>query len=94
MGVSATVVARLLGSLFGVQGRRRLARGLWCAAALALFVVLSAAWLPTSFGSRPEAYTSFEMKAEQDEEPREAVGLLICAVWSGVLAWRARTLTG
>jgi hypothetical protein len=62
--------------------------------ALALFAALAVAWAPAFFGSRSEAYTSWEMKAPQDEEPREAGGLLLCTVWSAVLshrAWRTRT---
>ncbi len=45
--------------------------------------------LATSLPGAPsEAFTSFEMVAPGHEEPREAIGLLICAVWTGLLAWR------
>ena len=62
-------------------------------AALVLFGALFAAWAPTLVGARHEAFTSFEMRAAADEEPREAVGLALCAAWSAVqtlAAWRAR----
>ena len=39
-------------------------------------------------GAPNEAFTSFEMRAPEHEEPREAVGLLICAAWTGFLAVR------
>jgi len=51
-------------------------------------------WLaPTLFGAEQEAFTSFRMRAESHEEPREAVGLAIAAGWCATLAirgWRAR----
>jgi hypothetical protein len=62
-------------------------------AALVLFVALFAAWGPTLFGARSEAFTSFEMRTAGDEEPREAIGLLVCVGWSAVqtfAAWRRR----
>jgi hypothetical protein len=64
-------------------------------AALVLFLTLFLAWSPTLFGARSEAFTSFEMRAAGDEEPREAIGLLLCAGWSTVqtfAAWRRSTL--
>lgn len=39
-------------------------------------------------GAPSEAFTSFEMRDTGHEEPREAVGLLICAIWTGFLAIR------
>lgn len=63
------------------------------AAALALYVVLLGLWAPSLLGARREAFTSFEMRAAADEEPREAVGLALCAAWSAVqtvAAWRAK----
>ncbi len=80
-------LAAVLAAL-GASGRFPLAPNL---AALVLFVVLFAAWSPTLFGARREAFTSFEMRAADDEEPREAIGLLLCAGWSAVqtlAAWR------
>jgi len=53
-------------------------------AALALFLAFFAAWSPALLGAREEAFTSFSMRAPGDEEPREAIGLLLCAAWSGV----------
>ncbi len=41
-------------------------------------------------GAPSEAFTSFEMQARAHEEPREAVGLAICALWTGFLAVTAR----
>jgi hypothetical protein len=63
------------------------------AAALALFVGLFALWVPSLLVARREAFTSFAMRASGDEEPREAVGLGLCAAWSAVqtlAAWRRR----
>jgi len=49
-----------------------------------------ALWFLSLAGSIPgaptEAFTSFEMRAPDHEEPREAVGLLVCAGWTGLLA--------
>jgi len=39
-------------------------------------------------GAPSEAFTSLEMRAAGHEQPREAVGLLICAGWTGLLAIR------
>jgi hypothetical protein len=64
-------------------------------AALALFLALFIAWSPTLFGARSAAFTSFEMRAGDDEEPREAIGLLLCVGWSAVqtfAAWRRSTV--
>ncbi len=62
------------------------------AAALALFAGLLLAWLPSLAESRREAFISFEMKAPEDEAPRETGGLFLCALWSAVLTHRARLL--
>ena len=40
-------------------------------------------------GAPSEAFTSFAMRDASHEEPREAVGLLICTVWTGLLAVHA-----
>lgn len=37
-------------------------------------------------GAPSAAFTSFQMRASSYEEPREAVGLLICTVWTASLA--------
>ena len=63
------------------------------ALALAFFAGMTAAWAPSPSSVRVEAFTSFSMKSEADEEPREAMGLLLCTVWSAVQtagAWRRR----
>jgi hypothetical protein len=74
----------------GAAGRLPLAPN---ACALALFGVLLVLWSPSLAGARPAAFTSFEMRRPADEEPREALGLALCATWSAVqtaAAWRAR----
>ena len=53
------------------------------AAALVLFSGLFLWWAPTLVGARPAAFETFRMEEARDEEPREAGGLLLCAVWSG-----------
>jgi hypothetical protein len=63
------------------------------AAAFALFSTLALRALPDLLGAREQAFTHWHMLAESDEVAREAGGLLICALWSGVqsaLALRAR----
>jgi len=60
------------------------------AAALALFVVLFAFWAPSLGAARPEAFESWHMQGAGDEEPREAGGLALCALWSAVQTLRAR----
>lgn len=72
------------------RGRVPLAANL---AAFALFILLTALWLPSLETARAEAFTSVQMKASRDEEPRETVGLALAAVWSLVQsreAWRQR----
>ena len=54
------------------------------AVALALFVLLFALWAPSLLGARREAFTSFTMRTAADEEPREAIGLALCAFWSAM----------
>jgi len=63
------------------------------AAAAVLFTLLFLWWAPSLVGARAEAFESVEMQEAGDEEPREALGLLLCAAWSGaqsVAAWRRR----
>lgn len=63
------------------------------AAAFGLFLVLTALWLPSLGTARAEAFSSIRMQATRDEEPRETVGLALCAVWSLVqtqVGWRHR----
>ncbi len=81
----ATVLAAL-----AAAGRLPLAPNLGAAA---LFVVLTALWVPSLGSARSEAFTHIQMRAARDEEPREAVGLALCAGWSiaqSVVAWRRR----
>lgn len=61
----------------------------------ALAAVAFVAWFATLAGSLPgapsAAFTSFEMQAASHEEPREAVGLLLAAAWTGLqslVGWR------
>jgi hypothetical protein len=71
----------------GAAGRLPLAPN---AGALALYLALFALWAPSLFGARGEAFTSFTMRAEADEAPREALGLALCALWSAVQTAAAR----
>jgi hypothetical protein len=60
------------------------------AAAGVLYLALFAWWAPTLLEARPEAFESFHMRAPEDEAPREAGGLALCALWSGVQTLIAR----
>ena len=64
------------------------------AAALVLYLVLFAIWAPSLVGARHQAFESWHMQAPEDEAPREAGGLALCAVWSAIqtLAARRRTI--
>ena len=62
------------------------------AAALVLYLALFALWAPTLVGARHQAFESWHMQAPEDEEPREAGGLALCALWSGVQAALARRI--
>jgi len=58
--------------------------------ALALAIAYAAAALylvPAILSSDLGAYTSFKMRSSDDEVARECVGLILCAVWMGVV-WR------
>ena len=47
--------------------------------------------IASSLGGAPqEAFTSFKMQATSHEEPREAAGLALLAIWNGALAVWAR----
>ena len=61
------------------------------AAALVLYLGLFAVWAPSLRGARREAFESFHMQAAADEEPREAGGLALCALWSAVQTVAARS---
>lgn len=64
-------------------------------AANALASVVFLVWFATLAATIPsapeEAFTSFEMRETSHEEPREAVGLVLLAGWTAVLAVRARS---
>ena len=60
------------------------------AAALVLFLGLFVVWAPALLGARAEAFESWHMQSAGDEEPREAVGLALCALWSAVQTVAAR----
>lgn len=90
-------------SLYGLAAAISLAAALgrlsfpWCAGALLLFLGMTALWLPSLGDSRTEAFTSFRMRAAEDEAPREAGGLLLCTSWAlylTVRAWRKTTSQG
>ncbi len=62
-------------------------------AAFVLFTILTALWIPSLATARPEAFTSIQMQASRDEEPRETVGLALAAIWSLVqsrVGWSQR----
>jgi hypothetical protein len=63
------------------------------ALALAAYAALAIRALPDLLDGSEEAFTRWHMQGARDEAAREAGGLLICALWSGVqttLAWRGR----
>ena len=67
------------------------------AIAAAVFIVLTLWWLPSLSGARSQAFTEFKMVDQSDEEPRETVGLAVCAGWSAaqaLYAWRRRDAAG
>jgi hypothetical protein len=74
-GVAALLAAR------AAQGQLPLLPN---AAAFALFAVLAAHALPDLLGGREAAFTHWQMLEPRDEVAREAGGLLLCALWSGV----------
>jgi len=83
-GVAALLAAR------AAQGQLPLVPN---AAACAVFSALALRALPDLLGAREEAFTHWHMLAARDEVAREAGGLSICALWTGVqtvFAWRAR----
>jgi hypothetical protein len=45
---------------------------------------------PSLVGADPAAFQSLQMREASHEEPREALGLALCAGWSAALAWIAR----
>jgi len=61
--------------------------------ACAVYVVLALYWSPALLQAAPESFTNWHMGSVADEEVREASGIALCALWTGVLAWRARRAT-
>ncbi len=68
------------------------ARGRFWPRSTALFALGMALWFlwlaPSLLGAPEEAFTSFRMRATSHEEPREAAGLALLAVWNAILARR------
>lgn len=66
------------------------ATGHWCRApngvAAFLFGCGFLLLLPGLMGAESAAFTSFRMQAASHEEPREAIGLLLCTAWCGYWA--------
>lgn len=86
------IVGYLLGaglSFHAAGGGRAFAANAIAALAFVGWFATLAATVP---GAPEEAFTSFEMRDTSHEEPREAVGLLLLAGWSAVLAVRARSV--
>jgi hypothetical protein len=80
-------------ALSAAECLRRTRAGLALLACLG-FAVGALPGLPELLRSRAEAFTSFRMRSPVDEVARESLGLLLCALWSGVLALRARVRRG
>jgi hypothetical protein len=74
-------------SVAEVLGRTRFRVALLAALGFAAGALVG---LPELLRARAEAFTSFHMQSLADEVARESLGLLLCALWSGLLAWRAR----
>lgn len=74
-------------SLVACFGRFPVLPNALAAIGFALWFLSLAAALP---GAPSEAFTSFRMQSAAHEEPREAVGLLLCAAWTAALAFHGR----
>ena len=86
----AWIVGYLVGaalSFHAARGGRAFAPNVAAALVFGLWFASLAATIPDA---PDEAFTSFQMQSSSHEEPREAVGLLLLAVWCGVLALQAR----
>lgn len=58
--------------------------------AAVVYLVLALYWAPAFRAARPASFNHWEMGTIADEEVREAGGVALCALWTAVLAWRAR----
>ena len=91
---AAWIVAYLLGaalSLHAAIGGRAFGANATAAIVFAGWFVSLAATIPEA---PEEAFTSFQMLETSHEKPREAIGLLLLATWTGVLAVRSRPVAG
>lgn len=57
---------------------------------LVSYLALFALWAPSLVRARAQAFEHWHMLAPDDEEPREAGGLAICAAWCAVQLVMAR----
>ncbi len=57
---------------------------------LVIYLALFALWAPSLVRARAQAFEHWHMLAPDDEEPREAGGLAICAAWCAVQMVMAR----
>ena len=79
-----TLYGLVAGASARVAGGRR--AGGWTLGLLAALVVVFALWAPSLRHFSPEALQSFGMSGASDEEEvREAIGLGLALVWTGVL---------
>jgi transmembrane protein TMEM220 len=60
------------------------------ALAFAVYLVLALYHLPAFKQATLASFDSFHMHSIADEEVREAGGVWLCAIWTGVLALRGR----
>jgi hypothetical protein len=87
--ILAYLVAAAL-SISAAAGRFLLIPNLLAGVGFGLWFLALAPALPSA---ETAAFTSFEMRSKSHEEPREAIGLALCAAWSAALAgraWRSR----
>ena len=91
---AAWIVAYLLGAALSLHA----AIGGRAFGASATAAIVFAGWFASLAATIPEApeeaFTSFQMRETSHEEPREAIGLLLLAGWTGVLAIRSRPAVG
>ena len=83
-------IALYLGATLLAVGAARGQFWLWPSTfATLIYLATAAPLLPSLRAADLSAFTSFGMSSLRDEEAREALGMLICAGWSGGLALRA-----